>query len=52
MEVARFSETLITYCTTTWHHNPEDLNLNLHHYENLESSILSRGRNFSLCHHV
>jgi len=25
MEAARSSETLILYCNTIWHHNPEDL---------------------------
>jgi hypothetical protein len=28
MEAARSSEILVSYCNTTWHHNPEDLNLN------------------------
>jgi len=26
MEVARFSEMLVSYRNTTWYHNPEDLN--------------------------
>jgi hypothetical protein len=29
MEATRFSEKLASYCNTTQHHNPEDLNLNL-----------------------
>jgi hypothetical protein len=30
MEAARSSETLVSYHSTTWSHNPEDLNLNYH----------------------
>jgi hypothetical protein len=36
MEAARSSEILASYCNTTWHHNPEDLDLNLHHFGNLK----------------
>jgi hypothetical protein len=32
----RSSETLVSYCNITWCHNPEDLDLNLHHHENLK----------------
>jgi P pilus assembly chaperone PapD len=35
-ESARASKTLVSYCNTTQHHNPEDFYLNLH-YENLKS---------------
>jgi hypothetical protein len=37
MEAARSSETLVSYHITTWRHNPEDLDLNLHRRENLKS---------------
>jgi hypothetical protein len=37
MEVARSSEMLISYCNTTWHHNPGDINWHLHCYEYLKS---------------
>jgi hypothetical protein len=30
MEAARFSKTLVSYCNTTWHHNPENIDLDLH----------------------
>jgi hypothetical protein len=29
-------EMMVSYCNTTWHHNPED-NLNLHCHENFKS---------------
>jgi len=31
------SETLVSYNNTTWHHNPEDLYLNLHRRDSLKS---------------
>jgi len=37
MEAARSSETFASYCVTTGHHKPEDLDLNLHHLENFIS---------------
>jgi len=37
METAISSESLISYHITTWHHNPEDHNLNLYCHENLKS---------------
>jgi hypothetical protein len=30
---------LVSYRKTAWHHNPKDLELNLHHHENLKSHI-------------
>jgi hypothetical protein len=33
------SETLVSYHTTIWCHNPEDLDLKLHCYENLKSQM-------------
>jgi hypothetical protein len=40
MEVAWSSQTFSSYHRTTRLHNPEDLNLNLHHRENLRRSHL------------
>jgi hypothetical protein len=34
MEAARSSEMLVSYHNTTWHHNPEEFDLNLHCHEN------------------
>jgi hypothetical protein len=39
METAMSSATLESYHNTTWHHNPEDLNSNIHYYENLKFCI-------------
>jgi len=36
MEVARFSEMLVSYLKITRRHNPEDLDLNLHSRGNLK----------------
>jgi len=36
MEVAKSTKILASYMNT-WHHNPEDLKLNLHCHENLKS---------------
>jgi len=33
------SETLVSCHNTTWHHNPEKLDMNLHCHENLQSWI-------------
>jgi len=32
VEAARFSETLVSYRNSMQHHNPKDLDLNLHHH--------------------
>jgi len=37
VEAARSSEVVGSYCNTIQCHNPEDLDLNLHHHENLKS---------------
>jgi hypothetical protein len=34
-------ETLVSYGNTTQYHNPEDLDLNLHHLDNLKSPLIS-----------
>jgi hypothetical protein len=39
MEAAGSSETMVSYCNPIWHHNQENLDLNLHHHENLKSCI-------------
>jgi len=39
MEAARSSEVLVSYHITTWHHVPEDHDLNSHCCENLGSLI-------------
>jgi hypothetical protein len=41
MEAVRSSETSVSYHITTWHHNPEDRDLNLHRRENLNVAILA-----------
>jgi hypothetical protein len=38
-ESARSSETMVTYRNTTLRHIPEDLELNLHHRENVNVNI-------------
>jgi len=45
------TETLVPYHNITWHHNPEDLNLNLHCYENLKScTSFASYLSFRICH--
>jgi len=39
MYAAWISETLLSYHNTTWHHNSEDLDLNIYYYENLKTHI-------------
>jgi hypothetical protein len=39
MEATQTSEMLLSYHSTSWHDNPEDLDLNLHHSESLKSHI-------------
>jgi hypothetical protein len=39
MEAAMFSEVLALYHNTTWHCNPDDLDLNLHHLENISHNL-------------
>jgi hypothetical protein len=41
MEAARTSETVVSCHINTWHHNPDDLNLNLHCCENLKSRLMN-----------
>jgi hypothetical protein len=41
MEQARSFKMLVSYNNTTWRHNPEDLDFNLHHCENLKSCIIT-----------
>jgi hypothetical protein len=36
MEAAWTSGTLVSYNGTTWYHNPEELNSDLHHCENIK----------------
>jgi hypothetical protein len=36
MKAVCSSETLVTIYKSTWHHNPEDHHLHLHHHENLK----------------
>jgi hypothetical protein len=36
MNVARFSDTLVSYYNTTLRHNPEEIDWNLHRRENLK----------------
>jgi len=40
MEVAWTYETLVSHHNITWHHSPEDFDLNLHCHENLLSHKL------------
>jgi len=49
-EAASSSETLVSYCNTTWHHNPEDLKLTSNYfvvvllmYPTLQQCMLVKG---------
>jgi hypothetical protein len=45
MEAAWISETLVSYHDTVRHYNPEELDVNLHHHENLKI-VIDGGRIF------
>jgi len=49
IEVAWSSETLVSYHNTTQHHNPENLDLNPHHYENLGSDQIKLSKLSGSC---
>jgi len=49
METAWSFETMISYQNTVWRHNPEDLELNIHHHENLKSHNLDFVNCYSIC---
>jgi len=40
IEEASSTETLVSFRGTTWRHNPEDIDLKLHHRENLKFLFL------------
>jgi len=42
MEAVRSSETFVSHLNTTGRHNPENLDLNLHHRENLKIRFLRK----------
>jgi hypothetical protein len=45
MEAARFSETLVSYHSITRRHSPEDLDVKIHHHENVKTH---QDKNFKL----
>jgi hypothetical protein len=41
MQAAWTFATLVSYHKIIWHHNPEELDLNLHHQKSFKSCMLS-----------